>query len=41
MSELPLWPPVVLFGLGLLLYAYGQWESRQFDKKYPGRGLKD
>ena len=32
--ELPLWPPLVALGLGALLYAWNEWESYRFDKKY-------
>lgn len=37
MYELPIWPPIVAFLLGLAMYAYGQWASRQFDRKYGDR----
>ena len=34
MNELPIWPPIVAFVIGLLVYLHGRWASRQFDRKY-------
>lgn len=37
MDALPIWPPLVALGIGVIAYAAVYWQSRRFDRLYGRR----